>query len=525
MLPKTSTTNSIDSTLVTDLEDARAEIRDLREKMGEALRRIEWFERQLFGRTSEVRAPGPSESGMQLTLGTLTDAAASSLAQKQATQVPAHTRRAPKRDKDHDFVTDEGLRFGAGVPIEEVHLPEPEETRNLPAESKKWIGKKEHYRLAQQSSYKVIKYTQDTFGLRGADDEVRLVTSPLPAPVIPGSFVDVTFLAGMSIDKFQFHLPSYRIHQRLAQEGITIARATLTNLEHHVGELLAVIVDAIHRLALTRGVIIMDETPRRVWVKEEGKMKKQYMWLLRTATEVFFAMGPDRSGRVIFELLGSQITCVLITDGYQEYDYFEVRAHGVIHAYCMSHSRRNFIDAESAELELSTHANQQFFQPLYRIEAEIRQKQLVGEPKREYRQTYSKPLMEDFHQWLKNTHAKLSLLPKNPLTVACAYMLKRWQGLTVFLEYPDVPIDTNEGEREMRAHAVGRKNWLHNMSETGADHVCTFYTIIQTCKLLGIDPNEYLVDVLPKVRAWPRERIVELSPLMWKSHRNPSPAA
>ncbi|MDG4869011.1 transposase, partial [Guyparkeria sp. 1SP6A2] len=134
---------------------------------------------------------------------------------------------------------DTGLRFTADVPVEVVeHLP-PELT-GPEADQYEVIGSKTTFRLAQRaSSYVVLKCERPVFRRKGSD---KPITTPAPFNVLDNSLADVSLLAGLLVDKFQFHLPLYRQHQRIRQAGITVSRSTLTNLVKRAIDLLRHIV-------------------------------------------------------------------------------------------------------------------------------------------------------------------------------------------------------------------------------------------------------------------------------------------
>jgi transposase len=110
------------------------------------------------------------------------------------------------------------------------------------------------------------------------------------------------------------------------------------------------------------------------------------------------------------------------------------------------------------------------------------------------------------------------LLPTNPFTVATHYALTREAGLRVFLEYPEVPLDTNHLEREIRAIAMGRKAWLFCWTELGARYVGIVQSLIASCRLQGVDPYVYLVDVLQRIDIHPAFEVHLLTPRLWKQH-------
>ena len=203
----------------------------LREQLGvqsEMIRQLkhqlDWFKKHLFGPKSEkqvIDLPGQS-----------------SLFESEETPVPetptddprtvrAYQRGSAKKQRDDDCLNDTGLRFNADVPVDVIeHLP-PELT-GPNADQYDVIGTKTTYRLAQRAaSYVVLKLERPVFRHKGDN---KPVTTAVPFNVLDNSLADVSLLAGLLVDKFQFHLPLYRQHQRIQQAGITLSRSTLTNL-------------------------------------------------------------------------------------------------------------------------------------------------------------------------------------------------------------------------------------------------------------------------------------------------------
>jgi transposase len=110
------------------------------------------------------------------------------------------------------------------------------------------------------------------------------------------------------------------------------------------------------------------------------------------------------------------------------------------------------------------------------------------------------------------------LLPSNPVAQAARYALEREPALPVFLEYPTVPLDTNPLEREIRAIALGRRNWVFCWTEVGARYVGLVQSLLASCRLQGIDPSVYLVEVLPRLDTHPAFDVHLLTPRLWKQH-------
>jgi len=193
------------------------------------------------------------------------------------------------------------------------------------------------------------------------------------------------------------------------------------------------------------------------------------------------------------------------------------RKTGIKNAQCWAHSRRAFFEAQDAEPQAAAEALRQIG-VLYDIEAAIRADKLSGESKRLHRLTHSKPCVEKFFAWVDAQFERQGLLPSNPLTKAMAYVRERRAGLEIFLDDPDVPIDTNHIERALRPIPMGKKNWMFCWTEVGARHAGIVQSLIATCRLHDLDPTTYLVDVLQRVAQHPASRVAELTPRLWKQH-------
>lgn len=478
----------------------RHEVAAMLARVDELTRQLEWFKQQLFGSKSERRLVDPDSR--QLALGEWRQPEAPG----QEITVAEHRRRSqPRRNADRE---EGGLRFDDSVPVEEIRIDPPELD-----EDHEIIGQKETCRLAQKpASYVVLKYIRPVLK-RKADGKISC--APAPAAVLGKSLADVSLLACMAIDKFRFHLPLYRQHQRMAAAGIRLARSTLTGLMHRSGDLLQPIYEAQLASVIDGGTVTMDETPIKAGRKHRGKMKTGYFWpIYGDRDEVVFPFSPSRSGEVVRTLLDGYAG-VLVTDGYKAYDSFASQINEIVHAQCWSHTRREFVKAEKIEPELTEEALE-FIRQLYDAEGELKRRIIDGVKRLEFRARHCKPVVDKLFEWLEATLRDRVLLPSNPFTEAAHYALARKEPLQVFLEYPDVPIDTNHLERELRVIALGRKNWMFCWTEIGADYVGVFQSLIVTCRLQGIDPYTYLVDVLQRVEDHPASDVAALTPRLWK---------
>ncbi|MDD5278044.1 IS66 family transposase [Acidithiobacillus sp.] len=476
---------------------------------------LDWFKRQTFGQKSEKRIPeAPTQ---QLTLAeALGIATPVPPAEAPTRRIPAHTRKSTC-SKAEDRAEAVPFFDADQVPVTTIEVPNPE-IAGLTPEQYTVIGTKETYRLAQQpGSYVVIKYVRPV--IKRLDTQV-IHCPASPVGVLEGSRADVSFAAGMVVDKFLYHLPLYRIHQRLQDGGFTLSRPWLTRLIQQIVGLLEPIYDAQLASIRTSRVKAMDETPIKAGLKGPGKMKQGYFWpVYGEQDEICFPYCESRRAEHVDQLLGLTAPpgSILLTDGYAAYSRYAQKTEGLTHAQCWAHTRREFYESQDADPQRAAVALDLIGQ-IYAVEAEIREQGLKGVQKHALRLTKAKPLVEVFFTWVVDTAADTGLLPSNPLSKALAYAHKRRAGLEVFLSDPEVPMDTNHLERGLRVIPMGRKNWLFCWTELGAKQVGIVQSLLTTCRLHDINPYDYLVDVLQRVGQHPASRVAELTPRLWKQH-------
>jgi transposase len=496
--------------------DWAGEIARLKAENAALKHQLEWFKRQLFGAKSERRHREPPPEQMSLGEGF-----------GQAQQDPAATRPVAaherrRRQRGAGEAEEPALFFDpARVPVETIVLPNPA-IAGLPPEAYTVIGEKVTHRLAQRpGSYVVLKYVRPVVKLK---ESAALSCPPAPPAVLEGGRADVSFLAGLVIDKFLYHLPLYRQHQRFTAAGIDISRQWLTQQVLSIALLLAPIVAAMLEDIRACRVKAMDETPIKAGRKGKGKLKTGYFWPIWGDTDdggggdIVFLYRASRAAIHVREALGERVQAgmVLLSDGYQVYAQYAACV-GIALAQCWAHTRRGFERAKDIEPEASAEALERIG-VLYRIEAEIRTQGLAGAAKRADRQARAKPVVEAFFAWAEAQLERAALLPSNPLTKALHYALERREALSLYLDDPDVPIDTNHLERALRPIPMGRKSWLFCWSEVGAEAVAILQSLIVTCRLHDIDPYDYLVDVLQRIDRHPARDVHLLTPRRWKQH-------
>ena len=201
------------------LEQSNAALTELQSNFQVLKQQLECFKRQLFGEKSEKRLDiDPEEQGNLL-------AALGVEAPPRQDEPTIRTVSYQRRNKVRDgAVNDSGLRFDDAVPVKTIEVKDPA-VQGIPENLREVIGEKVTYRLAQQpGSYVVLKYVRPVVKRK---DNLKIVTAAAPGQVLERTAADVSFLAGMLLDKFCYHLPIYRQHQRLRDSGIVVSRSSL----------------------------------------------------------------------------------------------------------------------------------------------------------------------------------------------------------------------------------------------------------------------------------------------------------
>ena len=490
--------------------DARR-IAELEQTIESLNHQLDWFKRQLFGRKSEKRELEDNPHQPLLT-GFETDAAQGK--DKPQSETVTYTRKKGHKQRGDDCVNDSGLRFDSNVPMKTIRCTVPE-LKGESAKDFEVIGYERSYRLAQYpSTHVVLEYLTPVIK-RKAD--ANIIHVPAPASIWPGSIADVSWVAGVIVEKLVYHQPLYRQHQRLEREGITLARSTLTNVMHRAAKLLAPIAKAQLAHILQSKVLAIDETPIKAGRAKKGKMRLAWYWpIYGQDDEVAFSYSRTRGRQHLLDTLG-QFDGTLLSDGHSAYESYVKRVPGVTHAQCWAHTRREFLKAENSEPEAVAQALDAIG-AMYHVETHIRDNELEHDDKLTCRAEHAKPIVDGFFQWCDEQCQRMDLAPSDPLSKALNYARNREQQLRLYLTDPAVPIDTNHLERTLRVIPMGRKNWLFNWTEVGAEHLGNLQSLLTTCRLHDINPMTYLIDVLQRIDTHSDQDIIQLTPREWKTH-------
>lgn len=471
---------------------------------------ITWLLKQVMGPTSERRSWASLESGTQLWLEGMALELPDSPPPPKTT-VKEYERKRRKNPTDASKAG--RIKHGPNAMIVDVDVKNPE-VENIPEDQLELVETKTTQKVVRVSSpFMIVNVHSKTY--RRKDDFEEIVPPEIPE-VFEDSIYDVSFLAGLAVDKYQFHLPLYRQHQTIKNSDIFLDRGHLTRVLHRTAELLEPIYESLSSSVLNSKILTADETPTPAGRnKKKGKMDKGYFWaFFGDQKEIFYLFNPSRARTVLDDTLTS-FQGHLVCDGYSAYESFVNETEGTELVQCWSHTRREFIKAEKRDEERVKWVLRQI-QRIYDIEESVR-----GEPPNKVlkaRERETKPLVMELFTFLKTTIAEETFVPSDPFLKAANYALNREEPLKAFLENPDLPLDTNHLERELRPQAVGRKNWMFHVTKEGARHAAIFYSLIRSCILAEVNPTVYLVDVLQRIQTHPALKTDLLTPRLWKEH-------
>ena len=355
-----------------------------------------------------------------------------------------------------------------------------------------------------------------------------VVQAPAPARLIEGGLPTEALVAHVLVARYADHLPLYRQAQILARQGVILERSTLSFWMGYAAAEVAPVVARLREILLGSTRIFADETIVPVLDPGRGRTKQGYFWAIARDDRpwggsqppaVVYSYAPGRGHIHANTLLGGY-RGILQCDGYAAYKKLGGSKSAdppVTLAFCWSHVRRGFYDLAKTKAPIATEALKRIG-ALYGIEARIRGNSAAE--RLAVRQAESKPLVADLRVWFEVQIAKLPA--RGPTAEAIRYALNHWDGLERFLEDGRIELDTNSVERAMRPVALSRKNSLFAGSDEGGENWACLASLVETCKLNGVNPQAYFTDLLTRlVNGWPQKSIDELMPWHWAPKHPP----
>ena len=320
------------------------------------------------------------------------------------------------------------------------------------------------------------------------------------------------------VSKYCDASPLYRQRAILLRDlGIDVALSTINDAVLRAGELLIPIVDGMARNLLAGNYIQADETYVGVQTPDKkGENHTAYFWQYSAPGKgVVFDFKMTRSKEVpkaFFKDYGG----ILHTDGYAAYEK-DIGTKGLIHACCWSHARRKFIEA--IKVQTKAHATDPklervvvLMDGLFAIDREAREQKLSLDDRHALRQERAPVVIAELHALLLEMQASGTILPKSIAGNAISYTLTRWEKLTRFIEHPVIELSTNWAENSMRPIAIGRRNWLHLGSKEAGPKIAAIFSIVESCRKLGVPIRQYLADILPGLADRSIHSLSELTP-------------
>ena len=465
---------------------------------------IKELQRHRFGRRAETLP----EDQLLLGLEEADQVEAAGNAETEHTVPGDGTSRAAKRRANRGSLPSHLPRVEMVVDIDDHACPS---CRNLLHRMGEDVSERLDIIPAQ---FRVLVVRRPKYACRACEEVV--VQAPAPARLIEGGIPTEATVAQVLVSKYADHLPLYRQSQIYARQGIVLDRSTLADWVGRAAWHLRPVQERLFAKLKGSAKLFADETTAPVLDPGRGRTKTGQLWAYARDDRpwggtdppgVAYLYAPDRKAeRPITHLAGFK--GVLQVDGYGGYRVLAARG-DVELAFCWSHVRRRFYELAAAGAAPIASEALAGIARLYGIEKDIRGRG-AGE-RREVRRERSRPILDDFEPWLR---AKLELISqKSKLAEAIRYALSRWQGLSRFVDDGRIEIDSNVVERSIRPIALNRKNALFAGSDAGGEHWAIVASLMETCKLCGIEPQAYLADVITRiVNGHPNSQIDDLLP-------------
>lgn len=364
------------------------------------------------------------------------------------------------------------------------------------------------------ATFKIVEFVQYTYKCEncGKDESNKetptIVKTEIPKPVLTHSFVSASLATEVLYQKYYLGVPFYRQEKMWDDKGLVLPRNMMANWSIKIDEYyFRRLCELQYKIMKKESELLhYDETTMQC-NKEPGRKasSNSYMWVARTGElekkqGIYYMYSKSRSEETAKEFIKGY-TGIIETDGYAGYNNIE----GVIHAKCWAHARRYFYQSipldENKQLKIDTYGyiGLTYCNKLFKIEEKIAN--LSVAEKKEKRQILSKPIIEEFYNWVNSVMDSKIILNKK-LEKALTYVTNQRKGLTEFLNDGRIPISNNLVETSIRPFAIHRKNWLFADTIAGAKANATMYTIIETAKINKLNISKYinyLLEELPQL--------------------------
>ena len=361
-------------------------------------------------------------------------------------------------------------------------------------------------------SFRVIRHVRPKLSCRACE---TIAQAPAPSLPVTRGRAGTGLLAHVLVAKYCDHLPLHRQAEIYAREDIDLSRSTLAGMVGQMAGLVRPLVGALARHVMSGERVHADDTVVPVLEPGLGRTRQARLWVYvrddrpfagPVPPAVLYRYSPDRKGEHPRAHL-SEFRGILQADGYAGFAGLYASG-GVVEAACLAHARRKFWDVHEATKSSTAREALDRIAALYRIEDTIR-----GQPPDQrvsVRQEHTAPLMAELRDWLTVTQSRVS--GRSELAKAIRYALARWEALTLFLRDGRACIDNSAAERAIRPITLGRRNWTFAGSDAGGERAAAIYSLIETAKMNGLDPENYLRRTIERIADHPVNRVAELLP-------------
>ena len=387
-----------------------------------------------------------------------------------------------------------------------VDVPEAEKVCSC-GKAKEKIGEAVSEKLDYiPSRLEVVKTVRPKYACPKCHEGV--ITAPSPEQAVEKGLAAEGLLAHIVVSKYVDHLPLYRQERIFKREGVDLPRSTLVGFVEEAAQALLPVGEELKREVLKENYIQTDDTPVVVLADMGGSFKgRLWTYLDPLSSQVIFEATPTHEGDGPVRFL-KDFKGFLQADAYKGYDAL-YRKGQIVEVGCWAHGRRRFVEALDTDIRGAPIVAS--IQQLYQVEREA--EGLDPDGRRVLRKERSVPLLAQIDSQRKALEK--DVLPKSPLGDALRYLDNQWRALNRFVEDGRLKIDNNGAENQLRAVALGRKNWLFAGSMAGLHRAALLYSLAQSCRLVGVEPFAYFRDVLLRVATHPQAAIAQLTLRGW----------
>ncbi len=346
---------------------------------------------------------------------------------------------------------------------------------------------------------RVIKNIRPKYSCRTCETqgtEVAIQIAEVPPSIIPKSMATPSLLAQIISSKMHYGLPLYRQEKMFSEAGIELSRQTMSRWLITCADKLKPLLALMKTKLLQQPVLWADETTVNVLDVEKSNC---YMWVYGCGLEastgpklVLFDYQDSRAGQHPINFLAGY-DGYLQVDGYGGYEKTDAILVG-----CWAHARRKFVEAQQAQGKGKTGKADwalNLIQKLYALESKLKTKD--ADTKYQQRQQFAAPLLQQLGEWLEKS--KDTIPEGSYLGKAISYTQNQWPKLIRYLEDGRLNIDNNRAERAVKPFVIGRKAWLFANTTSGANASAVLYSIVETAKINGLEPYDYLTTLLKEL--------------------------